>query len=792
MSDQSFELFSHEYRPDDPAKCSPDIVEAFAELTSIVGEVRCVRWNADYVAAAFSLPVDLPSRGPVDGVDIRASEPLLLVFHKRDYPERAPMVRSDRKDFPVARLPHLNPVPRNQPASLCLHRGNFNDWFAEHSIGELVTRTRDWLRDAGRNRLIRSTDFFEPTRLIDAVGTAVFSVQNFKDWLQSGWKSTNGQQGYGFLAMRLMDAEHYQEIRDGAFPVKARYFYPKDDDLSKPLEAAIAIKEIAASSKSIAPWCFGILAWTDKQHPIHEYFGSLPHTARELAEFCVNLGISLSDAMRDYLTKGLAVLNPIPIIIAIVRPQPILNTTLDVEPLCFVVDGSSEEFKKTGAFPEDASCYPLAHRSPLTPEAAREISGISDRDSVGRILLLGAGALGSKIGLHFGRSGHTSMTPVDTGILSPHNFVRHALLPEHSGLNKAEALTRSIGSIFENIPKQSAPLYDNVSALEWVKGDRRPDLNQHDLLIDATASGMVFEALTKSDLPARLKVARVSIADLGNIGILMFEGAGRNPRVDDLNVLVMDLAIDEPVLAQWLERDRDQRQERVGPMLEEITIGMTCASDTMRLPDDIVSWHASTFAITLRDLCQAPPKGCLVINYRNSSRDGVRGALISEQVEAKPVVVAPALCVKGWQVRDRSAWQIRIAPHVVSEMRLRLQEAAPRETGGLMIGLIHPRRRIIYVTRLLSAPADSEASPSWFKRGTFKLPEKVNAINRATGSLLGYVGDWHTHPRGSGRISPTDVQAMMKTKRDFDTAGLPTFILIVSHKGLNPYVADAK
>src|SRR5258708_32082013 len=195
MSDQSVELFSHGYQPDDPAKCSPDIVEAFAELDSIVGEVRCVRWNADYVAAAFSLPIDLPSRGPVGGLDIRASEPLLLVFHKRDYPERAPMVRSDRKDFPVARLPHLNPVSRNQPASLCLHRGNFNDWFAEHSIGELVARIRDWLRDAGRNRLIRSADFFEPTRMVDAVGTAVFSVQNFKDWLNSGWKSTSGQPG---------------------------------------------------------------------------------------------------------------------------------------------------------------------------------------------------------------------------------------------------------------------------------------------------------------------------------------------------------------------------------------------------------------------------------------------------------------------------------------------------------------------------------------------------------------------------------------------------------------------
>jgi hypothetical protein len=792
MSDQSTALFSHGYEPDDPAKCSPEIVEAFAELTSVVGEVRCVRWNVDYIAAAFNLPVDLPSRGPVNGLDIRASEPLMLVFHKRDYPERAPMVRSDRKDFPVAFLPHLNPVGRNEPASLCLHRGNFNDWFAEHSIAELITRIRGWLRDAARNRLIRSTDLFEPTRVIDAVGTAVFPPSDFQTWLNSGWKSCSGQPGYGFLAFSLMEREHYNEIRDGAFPVRAQYFYPKEADLSKPLEAAIAIEKIASDQKSVAPSCFGILAWTKKQQPIHEYFGSLPRTARELVEFCAHLGIPLPEALGDYLAKGLAVLKPIPIIIGIVRPQLILNTTLDVEPLCFVVDASSEEFQKTAVFPEGALCYSLAHRSPLTPEAAREISGISEQDNVGRILLLGAGALGSKIGLHFGRSGHTAMTPVDNDILSPHNFVRHALLPDQTGLNKAKALTSSIYSIFENIAKESAPLYDNISAFEWLKGNRRADLNHHNLLLDATASGMVFEALTKSDLPPHLKVARASIADLGNIGALMLEGAGRNPRIDDLNVLMIDLAIDEPTLAKWLQRDRDQRQERVGPMLEEITIGMTCASDTMRLPDDIVSWHASTFAITLRELCRTPQKGFLVINHRRASNDAELGGLLSERIEAKPVIVLPSLCVKGWQVRDRSAWQIRIVAHVVAEMKRRLNESGPAETGGLMIGLIHPRRRIIYVTRLLSAPPDSEGSAAWFKRGTFKLPEKVNAINQASSGLLGYVGDWHTHPRGSGRISPTDVQAMIKTKRDFDTAGLPTFILIVSHRGLNPYVIDAR
>ena len=60
MSDRDVELFSLGYQSEDPANWGSDIVEAFDQLISVVGEVRCVRWNSDHVAAAFSLPVDLP------------------------------------------------------------------------------------------------------------------------------------------------------------------------------------------------------------------------------------------------------------------------------------------------------------------------------------------------------------------------------------------------------------------------------------------------------------------------------------------------------------------------------------------------------------------------------------------------------------------------------------------------------------------------------------------------------------------------------------------------------------
>lgn len=787
-------LYSAGYVKEDPSAWGPEIEAAFDDLRRITGsDVRCVRWNDDYVAAAFTVKVDLPSRGPVGGIDIRAEEPVMLVFNRRDYPELAPMARSDRKDFPTSRLPHLNPVLPGQPPYFCLHRGSLNDWFAEHTLEDLVTRMRGWLRDAARNRLIPEGDRFEVTRIIDALGTAIFAPKAFEGWLGEGWKSTNGESGYGFLMMSLLDRDKRDPARDGGFPVKVWRFYSNEEDLSKSLEAVREINALISKTESVAPFCFGILCWSARDQPVGEYFGQLPQAVAELLELCGRYGIPLGEALSDYAGRGLQQVNGLPVILGLVRPQPLIRSESNIEPLCFVLDGSSADFTERRALPNEARVWTLVQRSPLTSELARNISGVAENEQPGRILLLGGGALGSKLALHYGRSGHTALTTVDPASLSPHNFVRHSLLSDRAGQNKADAIKKSIEAIYEGIPESEKPGAHEGSALDWIKGERRAELADYGLLIDATASGMVNEALVRANLPESLKVVRCGIADRGKVGLLALEGPRRNPRVDDLNILVYDLALDHPALGLWLDHERRQREEQVGPVLEEISIGMSCSSDTMRLADDLVSWHASTFSIGLRDVLSRPPDGkagCLILNYQAGKSEGhaVEG-LVSQRIPVEPFLVLPAQAVDGWSVCDAGGWQVRIHSRLVSVMRERLRRAAPKETGGLMIGVVHPNRRIIYVTRLLDPPADSEGTYSGFRRGTRRLRQAVAGIRRASGNLLGYVGDWHTHPRGSGHISTTDIRAMLQTKREFDTVGFPTFILIVSYKGFRAYVS---
>ena len=118
----------------DEDQLPPAIRAAVAQLRDkFPGEaIPLLHWNASYVAAPLSVGVELPGRGPVDGADIRKREPILLIFNRESFPYVAPLVYSDRKDFPKNKFPHINMTARGRPAWFCLHRGSIDTWFAEH------------------------------------------------------------------------------------------------------------------------------------------------------------------------------------------------------------------------------------------------------------------------------------------------------------------------------------------------------------------------------------------------------------------------------------------------------------------------------------------------------------------------------------------------------------------------------------------------------------------------------------------------------------------------------------
>lgn len=244
-------------------------------------------------------------------------------------------------------------------------------------------------------------------------------------------------------------------------------------------------------------------------------------------------------------------------------------------------------------------------------------------------------------------------------------------------------------------------------------------------------------------------------------------------------MLLFDAAIEEKRISNWLIRVQGRRDEELGSGLEEIQIGLSCSSATMRLADEVVSLYAAADTRRLRPILsgKAEREGMLAVTYFAED-----GGVQSETKRIRPFV----------QVRARTdeSWQLRIAAGVADTMRELLRRASPRETGGLLVGQINFRRKTVYVTRLV-LPKDSRGSAYAFYRGIQDLPETIREVERRTGGLLGYVGEWHTHPMGGAELSDTDIQAVENLRGILDAVSLPTLVTIVTPDGINPHLFEA-
>jgi proteasome lid subunit RPN8/RPN11 len=108
----------------------------------------------------------------------------------------------------------------------------------------------------------------------------------------------------------------------------------------------------------------------------------------------------------------------------------------------------------------------------------------------------------------------------------------------------------------------------------------------------------------------------------------------------------------------------------------------------------------------------------------------------------------------------------------------------PNETGGVLVGGVDLRRKIVYVVDALTSPPDSVEWPNLYIRGWQGLPNELAMIEEATLGNLGYVGEWHSHPKGRGtRPSEDDVRLFGWLTDEMAASYQPPVMLIVGHAG---------
>lgn len=391
--------------------------------------------------------------------------------------------------------------------------------------------------------------------------------------------------------------------------------------------------------------------------------------------------------------------------------------------------------------------------------AARPLSGTPSGRAT-KALLVGAGAIGSHVALALTREGRHSWTVADGDWLRPHNLARHVLGQSQIGQFKARALAAMLSDLSGS---QATPIVcdvlrpaDQIQALEEAAAEA-------DVIIDTSASVAVSRRISDwSHANARRVSAFFNPS--GNAVVLLAEDAARSIPLDALEAQYYRLVLRDDILSAHL-----------APPPEGFRYAGSCRAVSARIPESRVAVLSGLVASGISDAIASEEASLRVWSMQP------RGVVTLAQIRPSNVTREALL---GWTVLLDDALRVEVAA-------LR-RGALPNETGGVLVGTVDSRRRVITIVDALRPPRDSISTETMFTRGVEDVNRQVHAVAGRTGGMVRYVGEWHTHPRDSPAMpSATDVGQLVLLRQELRREGLPATMLIAGSDGERVVVLDA-
>lgn len=162
------------------------------------------------------------------------------------------------------------------------------------------------------------------------------------------------------------------------------------------------------------------------------------------------------------------------------------------------------------------------------------------------------------------------------------------------------------------------------------------------------------------------------------------------------------------------------------------------------------------------------------------THDDLTGAITADIREAATVVE-----------QQRLGWRIVWDQGLEMELQARRVDHHPRETGGVLVGYVDHVLQAVYIVDALPATTDSEGTSRSFERGTEGLKALVDSITDKTGGVVGYIGEWHSHPKGlSADPSGLDLSQLTFLTQQLRQDGNPGLMLIVGEDGARSFLGE--
>ena len=402
------------------------------------------------------------------------------------------------------------------------------------------------------------------------------------------------------------------------------------------------------------------------------------------------------------------------------------------------------EWKSERIFPMSVLQFPDS-------AAARKQSSIHVEGP--RAALVGAGALGSAMLNLWIRAGWGQWSVIDKDHVKPHNLVRHMAFSQHVGELKCDVVSELCGAATEGAANVTAVRGDACDAgVPAIK----EALNSGSLVVDASAAlEYPRQASFQDALPRHVTVF---VTPAGNGAALMFEDRARSMRLRTLEAQYYRAVIQQA----WGERHLEGH-------LGTYWSGASCRDISVAMPYSRIAVHASTLAEQVMFRAQSD-EACIRVWERDPETGGVSVHDVEPATERR---------------LDFGDLTVFYDDGLAAHLKALRLAALPNETGGVLLGYHDFNVGAIVLVDALPAPSDSHASPGSFERGTSGLVSAVQDASARTAGIVGYVGEWHSHPRGhSAKPSRDDLIQLAELSLGMHGDGLPALQLIVGENDI--------
>lgn len=690
------------------------------------------KYNDSFVVKLV-LTLELPTRYDHTQGLVNSQEPVFVKFLS-DYPDSVPRAYIGRSNFDFKHTPHVY-CDRDGLRPICLFRGNGDEWFANMEIEDYVKHLRSWYEDLASNANIENGGEFEPLRLEGYRSTISYDYEHVSEEIETS----------------SADAKEHKDIF---------FVYLKGNKLVRiTKENKWLLKSIVIENKELVA---GAVCWCSSKEPNNDYDVNLPSTFAGLRTYARKYSINIEEATKEIIDWYKGESSRFIIILAIRRSCNLIGVHSVFQLVNFEVALVKNRDEKYELREDSEVCFHVQN-SPFTTTKAHEMSNLK-ADINPSLIVVGCGALGSKVSMHLIRSGITNMLLSDPDKMSAHNLSRHALLASSVNSNKAISLKNEANAIFFHETLKICSLQSAAKSI--IEDEQLLQMLSAEYLLDFTASKVVFNQLVKKqDRPQAISAA---IYDDGNFGLLLYEGREKRLRLDDLLVTYYSMYKKDTLVSNYLMCEKAKANEPSSI----VNVGLGCNSETFILADDAISAYAASMSITIKNIFKGnnADGGCWIY------RPGIDGSMQVQRID-----------VPMFYCYNDDGWCVRISAQVMEAIIDQANCAGIYETGGYLVGQCNQKTKTIHVVDQIKAPNDTIHKGDYLILGKQGVKKNLSHIERRSGSTFGYIGEWHSHPNGPNEFSVTDSNEFVNKLEEMKSNEVtkPILELLITPEGMS-------